>query len=83
MAKNITVYTSNTCAYCHAVKEFFEKKDVSYNEINLDEEPEKRQEMMDLSGQMAVPVTIVTGDDGSRSMTVGYDASKLASELGV
>lgn len=83
MAKDVTIYTSNTCAYCHAVKEFFDKKEVSYNEINLDEQPDKRQELMELSGGMTVPVTIVTGDDGGKNMTVGYDVSKLASELGV
>jgi glutaredoxin len=83
MAKDVTIYTSNTCAYCHAVKEFFDKKEVSYQEINLDEQPDRRQEMVDLSGQMAVPVTIISGDDGSQSMTIGCDTSKLASELGV
>lgn len=83
MAKDVTIYTSNTCAYCRAVKQFFEDKDVAYTEINLDEEPEKRQELMDISGQMTIPVTIVTTDDGSKKMTVGYDTSKLASELGV
>ncbi len=83
MAKDVTIYTSNTCAYCHAVKEFFDKKEVGYNEINLDEQPDRRQELMDLSGGMTVPVTIITGDDDSKNMTVGYDVSKLASELGV
>lgn len=83
MANDVMIYTSNTCAYCHAVKEFLEKKEVSYNEINLDEQPDKRQEMMDLSGQMAVPVTIITAGDGSKNMIVGYDASKLSSALEV
>lgn len=83
MAKDVTVYTTNTCAYCHAVKEFLKKKAVDYQEINLDQYPDKRQELVDMSGQMAVPVTIITQDDGSKNMTVGFDAGKLASALGV
>lgn len=83
MAKDVTVYTTNTCAYCHAVKEFLKKKAVDFQEINLDQYPDKRQELVDMSGQMAVPVTIITQDDGSKNMTVGFDAGKLASALGV
>ena len=83
MSKNVTIYTSNTCAYCHAVKQLFKQKDVEYDEINLDEQPERRQELVDMSGQMAVPVTIITQEDGSKDMTVGFDAAKLTSALGV
>lgn len=83
MVENITIYTSNTCAYCHAVKEFMQKKEVKYNEINLDQYPEKRQELVDISGQMAVPVTIITKEDGSKDMAVGFDTAKLSSSLGV
>ncbi|MEX0748723.1 MAG: glutaredoxin family protein [Candidatus Saccharimonadales bacterium] len=83
MAKDVTIYTSNTCAYCHAAKEYFKQKDVTYTEINLDEQPEARQQLVELSGQMAVPVILITQEDGSREMTVGFDMPKLASALGV
>lgn len=83
MANDVAIYTSNTCAYCRAVKEFFNQHGVNYSEINLDEQPDKRQELVDMSGQMAVPVVIVTKNDGSKSMVVGYDAPKLSSALGL
>ncbi|MEX0668286.1 MAG: glutaredoxin family protein [Candidatus Saccharimonadales bacterium] len=82
MAKDVTIYTSNTCAYCHATKEYFGKKNVEYNEINIDEQPDRRQELVDISGQMAVPVIMVTKDDDSKEMIVGYNVPKLASVLG-
>lgn len=83
MAQDVVIYTSNTCAYCQAAKEFFQQKEVNYQEINLDEQPDKRQELVDMSGQMAVPVTVVTKDDGGKEIVVGFDAPKLTSLLGV
>ncbi len=81
MAKQITIYTTNTCAYCHAVKQFLSSKEMTYDVINLDEQPEKRQELLSLSGQLAVPVTIVTQEDGSRDLTVGFNPGKLAAAI--
>ena len=82
MAKDVTIYTSNTCAYCVATKQYFDKKSVGYNEINIDEQPDRRQELVEMSGQMAVPVTVITKDDGSKDLTVGFNVPKLASALG-
>ena len=44
MVKNITIFTTNTCAYCKMVKQFLNTKGFSYDEINLDDQPEKQQE---------------------------------------
>lgn len=83
MAKDVTIYTSNTCAYCHAVKDFFKQKEVDYSEINLDENPDRRQEVLQISGQMAVPVIVVTKEDDTKDVTVGYNVPKLSSALGL
>ena len=81
MAKQITIYTTNTCVYCHAVKQFLSSREMTYDVVNLDEQPEKRQELLSLSGQLAVPVTVVTKDDGSRDLTVGFNPGKLAAAI--
>ena len=44
MAKDITIYTTNTCAYCVMVKRWLQAKGMSYNEINLDENPDKHDD---------------------------------------
>lgn len=81
MAKSITIYTTNTCAYCKAVKDFFAQKQVKYREVNLDEEPAKRQEILAATGQLAVPVVIVEKDDGARDVTVGFNLPKLSAAI--
>ena len=78
MPKNITIYTTNTCAYCGMVKKWLGAKGYKYNEVNLDLNPEKTQEALELSGQLAVPVTVVTKQDDSKEVIVGFNLAKLA-----
>ena len=78
MAKDITIYTTNTCAYCAMVKKFLDAKSHSYNVINLDEQPEKQAEALQLSGALTVPITVVTKEDDSREVVVGFNLAKLA-----
>lgn len=78
MVKNVTIFTTNTCAYCGMVKKYLGAKGQTWDEINLDEHPERRAEAMAASGAMTVPVTIVTKTDDSQEVVVGYNLAKLA-----
>ncbi len=78
MPKNITIFTTNTCAYCVMVKKWLGTKGYSYEEVNLDENPERQAEALQVSGQLAVPVTVVTRQDDSQEVVVGYNLAKLA-----
>lgn len=78
MTKNITIFTTNTCAYCGMVKKWLSAKGFSYEEVNLDQNPDRQKEAYEMSGQLAVPVTIVTKTDDSKEVIVGYNLAKLA-----
>jgi glutaredoxin len=78
MPKNITIFTTNTCAYCGMVKRWLGAKGYSYEEVNLDENPERQQEAFQVSGQLAVPVTVVTKQDDSQQVVVGFNLAQLA-----
>lgn len=78
MAKDITIYTTNTCAYCVMVKRWLQAKGMSYNEINLDENPDRQSEALEMSGSLSVPVTVVTKHDDSKEVVVGYNLAQLA-----
>jgi len=60
------------------VKKWLGAKGFEYNEVNLDEHPERAQEALAVSGQLAVPVTVVTKQDDSQEIIVGYNLAKLA-----
>jgi glutaredoxin 3 len=81
MVKNITIFTSNTCAYCQMVKKYLGTKGMSYEEVNIDEHPHRQAEAMAMSGAMTVPVTVVTKADDSKEVVVGYNLAKLAPAL--
>lgn len=78
MPKNVTIFTTNTCSYCVMVKRYLSAKGVSYEEVNLDQNPERQAEATALSGVTTVPVTVVTQHDDSRDIVVGYNLAKLA-----
>ena len=78
MPKKVTIFTSNTCGYCQMVKKYLGAKNIGYEEVNIDEHPERQAEAMALSGAMTVPVTVVTKDDDSQEVIVGYNLAKLA-----
>lgn len=78
MAKNITIFTTNTCGYCVMVKKYLTSKGMKYEEVNLDQNPDRAKEAYEISGQLAVPVTVVTKQDDSKEVIIGYNLSKLA-----
>jgi glutaredoxin 3 len=78
MANDITIFTTNTCAYCVMVKRWLQAKGHTYQEVNLDQNPERQKEAFELSGQLAVPVTVVTKHDDTKEIIVGYNLARLA-----
>ena len=78
MDKNVTMYTTPTCHFCHMAKEFLKEKGIEYTDYNVAEDADKRQEMIERSGQMGVPV-IFAGD----KMLIGFDKDKLSTALGL
>jgi len=78
MDKTVTIYSTPTCHFCQMTKDFLKEKGVAYTEYNVASDLEKRQEMIQKSGQMGVPVIFVGGD-----MIIGFDQERLASTLGI
>lgn len=76
MDKTVTIYSTPTCHFCHMTKDFLKEKGVSYTEYDVARDLEKRQEMIQKSGQMGVPVIFV-GDE----MIIGFDKERLSSLL--
>lgn len=76
--KNVIVYSTPTCHFCHAAKDFFAKNNVSFKDFDVSVDEEKRNEMIEKTGQMGVPV-IVIGED----VVIGFDESKIKELLGL
>lgn len=81
MTKKITIFTTNTCAYCVMVKKYLDGKGITYEVVNLDEQPEKQAEVYAKSGALTVPVTLVEKEDNSEEVVIGFNLPRLASVL--
>lgn len=79
---NVTIYSTPTCTFCNAAKEYFTEKNVDYTEIDVAADPTKAQEMVQKTGQMGVPVIIIE-KDGNEEVIVGFDKQKINETLGL
>ncbi len=68
----VTIYSTPVCHFCHAAKDFFKENDITYVEHDVASDLDKREEMIEITGQMGVPV-IRIGDD----VIIGFDEPKL------
>ncbi len=58
----ITIYSTPTCHFCHMAKEWLTANNVPFTDYNVQADIEKRQEMVEKSGGMAVPVFDIDGE---------------------
>jgi glutaredoxin 3 len=72
MDTSVTIYSTPVCHFCHAAKEFFQENNIAFTEHDVAASAEKRQEMIDLTGQMGVPVIKISDD-----IVIGFDEAKL------
>lgn len=71
MDKKVVVYTSNTCGYCHMVKDYLNENSIEFDERNVSTDAAARKELMS-KGFMGVPVVYI--DD---EVIQGFDKAKL------
>ena len=78
MEKTVTIYSTPVCHFCHMAKDFFKENNVNFIDYDVASDAEKRQEMIEMTNQMGVPV-IRIGDD----VVIGFDEGKLRELLGL
>lgn len=69
----ITVFTTTTCAYCKMVKQYLTLKGKEFTEVNLNDNPEKHQELIEKTGAMTVPIIQI--DD---QFVIGWNRQRMA-----
>lgn len=78
----VTIYTTKTCGYCKATKALLTEHAVSYKEIDVGTDRLKAREMIEMSGQMGVPVTLI-GEEKDQQVIIGFDKGALSLALGL
>lgn len=79
----IKIYSTTTCPYCKMEKAYLDEKKIRYENIFVDENEKMAEEMVKKSGQMGVPVTVITNDKDEETLIVGFDRKRLDKELNI
>jgi len=72
----VDIYTSPTCGYCHQAKRFLDERSIHYFEYDVSRDHDAAERMMNLTGQMGVPVLVIDGH-----VIVGFDRVLIESLL--
>ncbi|MEN9582798.1 MAG: hypothetical protein RL641_752 [Candidatus Parcubacteria bacterium] len=76
--KQVAIYTTPSCTYCRMAKEFFKEHNIAYQEYDVAADPVRRGEMVEMTGQLGVPVIKV-----DNTLMVGFNRVKVSEILGV
>lgn len=68
----ITIYSTKTCGFCHAVKQYLSGLKVPFDEVKVDELADGAQQLIEKSGQLGVPVIDVDG-----TIIIGFNRPQL------
>lgn len=72
----VTVYSATWCAFCHAAKDYLDKKGVKYTDKDVDADRNNATEAMQISGQTGIPVLNINGQ-----IIVGFDRPRIDAAL--
>ena len=76
--KSVKVYSTPTCPWCKRTKKFLEDNSIAYQDLNVAEDEAARNEMIEKTGQLGVPVIDIDGE-----IVVGFDEPLLKEKLGL
>ena len=78
----VTLYSVDWCGWCHLARAWLDEHAVSYREIEVPDLQQERHEVLEISGQLEVPV-IVVERDGQRHVFLDEHNLELRQVLGL
>lgn len=85
MNKKIEIYSTPSCHFCHMEKEFLTSHNIAFTDYNVAADMEKRKYIVELTGQMGVPVTVITDPEHPENpdVLVGFSQALFEQKLGL
>lgn len=74
----VKVYSTPTCTYCIILKKYLEEKGVEYDEVDVSQNEEEQKRMVEMTGQMGVPVVEYEG-----KFITGFDKEEINELLNI
>ena len=76
--KNITIYSTPSCHYCHMAKDFFTKHNLIFTDKNIAVDAAAREEAIKKSGQLVTPVIDIDG-----AIVAGFNEARIRELLDI
>lgn len=73
------MYKTPNCKYCKEAASWFSEHNISFTVIDVSIDKEEREKMVEMSGQMGVPVILIDNKD----VVVGFNKTKLSEILNI
>ncbi|MCD6520075.1 MAG: glutathione S-transferase N-terminal domain-containing protein [Anaerolineae bacterium] len=74
----VIVFTTPTCTYCRAVKNYLRQRRIRFKEVDVSRDQRAARDIMRRSGQMGVPVIDIGG-----KLVVGFNRPMIDKLLGL
>jgi len=72
----VRVFSTPSCPYCVTLKQFLEKYNIEFEDIDVSQDKAVLDEMIEKSGQMEVPVVDIGG-----KFILGFDKKEITKLL--
>lgn len=76
--KKVEIFSTETCHFCHLAKDWLSAKGVPFVDYNVGADVEKRKEMLEMTGQLGVPVIRI-----GEHVMIGFNPDQMAKILEV
>lgn len=72
----VKVYSTPICPYCDMAKKFLKEHNIKFEDINVAEDEKGREDMIEKSGQLGVPVIEIND-----KIIIGFNKEAIKKEL--
>lgn len=76
MKTKVRIFTTPSCPWCHRAKEYLTANKIKFEELDVIRDKKAADEMIELSGQLGVPVLDINGN-----IIVGFDREAIDKAL--
>jgi glutaredoxin-like YruB-family protein len=81
--KTITIYSTPSCHFCHLAKDYLTTHNIAFHDIDVTVDMAARKEMVEMTGQMGVPVIKIEEQGQEPELMVGFSEKLLSEKLGI
>jgi len=76
MTSKVRIFTTPSCSWCHRAKEYLALNKIKFDEIDVIKDKKAAEDMVEISGQLGVPVIEINGN-----IIIGFDKEAIDKEI--